>query len=128
MEHIVGLFADRSAAEGAVERLKTSGAAYEDHTIKEYDPSLKGWLERIFGMVEPLSAMQAEGVEHEDARWYADQMEKGRVMLLVRSEQGATTLGKILRDAGAELVRIYNFEQGRRVRTLADDIGAPAPR
>lgn len=128
MIYVIGLFADRPEAERGVSRLRAAGPSYADATIKEYDPSLKGWTERIFGMVEPLSTLQAEGVEHEDARWYADKMEQGYVMVVVRGEEAGQSLAKALRDAGAGFVRLYNFEGGRWSRTVLDEIGAPPPR
>jgi hypothetical protein len=128
LDYVIGIFAEHSQADHAIDNIKTASIPYFDHTIKEYDPSLKGWLERIFGMIEPLSTMQAESVDHEDARWYADQMEVGQILLVVRTEQSAPSIGKMFRDAGAGLVRLYNFEHGRWVRTLVDDISAPPPR
>jgi hypothetical protein len=128
LDYVIGIFAEHSQIDHAIDHIKTAHVPYLDHAIKEYDASLKGWLERIFGMIEPLSTMQAQGVGHEDARWYADQMEVGRILLVVRTEQAAPTIGKMLQEAGAELVRLYNFEHGRWVRTLVDDISAPPPR
>jgi hypothetical protein len=128
MIYVIGLFADRPDAERAVSGLRSAGPSSVDATIKEYDPSLKGWTERIFGMVEPLSTLQAEGVEHEDARWYADRMEQGYVMVVVRTDEAGQSLARTLRDAGAEFVRLYSFEEGRWVRTVLDEIGAPPPR
>jgi hypothetical protein len=128
MTYVVGLFHDRPAAQHAADRLNADGLSYVDHEIKEHEPSVKGWVERVFGMIEPLSTLQAEGVEHEDARWYADRMERGDALMVVRSEDAGQPIAKALRDDGAELVRIYSFESGRWVRTVVDEIGAPPPR
>jgi hypothetical protein len=128
MTYVIGLFPDRPQAERALSRLRATGLSYAGETIKAYDPSPKGWTERIFGMVEPLSTLQAEGVEHEDARWYADRMEQGHVMVVLGTEGAAPSLARVLRDAGAEFVRLYSVESGRWVRTVFDEIGAPPPR
>jgi hypothetical protein len=110
VEYVISLFSDNHGADQAVAALRHSGLSDSDYDLKtheEYTGTLKGWLERLFQMPEPLSGMEAEGVPHDDARWYAEQIEHGQTMLVVRAEQDAEPLVRILEQAGAHDIRRY---------------------
>jgi hypothetical protein len=108
VEYILSLFADARQAERAVETLRQAGFSeveYEIKTHTEYTRTLKGWLERLFAMPEPLSGMEAEGVPHDDARWYEDQIKNGDTLLVVRAGQKPSEITTILERAGAHHIR-----------------------
>ena len=110
MEYIISLFSEERGADQATAALRQAGLKDSDYDVKthaEYAGTLKGWLERLFQMPEPLSGMEAEGVPHDDARWYEDQIEHGHTMLVVRAEQDVAGLIKKLEQAGAHDIRRY---------------------
>jgi hypothetical protein len=110
MEYIISLFSDQQDADRAAAALRQLGLSDSDYDIKthaEYAGTLRGWLERLFQMPEPLSGMEAEGVPHDDARWYEDQIEHGQNMLVVRAIRDAARLIRTLEQAGAHDIRRY---------------------
>jgi hypothetical protein len=110
MEYIIGLFSDERGADQAAAALRHAGLRDSDFDVKthaEYTGTLKGWLERLFQMPEPLSGMEAEGVPHDDARWYEDQIEHGQTMLVVRAKRDAAGLISMLEQAGGHDIRRY---------------------
>ncbi len=110
MEYIISLFSDQREADGAAAALRQLGLGDSDYDVKthaEFTGTVKGWLERLFHMPEPLSGMEAEGVPHDDARWYEDQIEHGQTMLVVRAERDGARLVRTLEQAGAHDIRRY---------------------
>jgi hypothetical protein len=110
MEYIVSLFAEREQAAHAAEMLRTKGFSDDDYDVRapQETRTLKGWLERLFDMPEPLSGMEAEGVPHDASQWYEEQVEAGgQTLMVVRVEDGASEIAALLEHAGAHHVRRY---------------------
>ena len=110
MEYILSLFSDRQDADRAAGSLRHLGLSDSDYDVKthaEYAGTVKGWLERLFQMPEPLSGMEAEGVPHDDARWYEDQVEHGETMVVVRAGREGARVVATLTQAGAHDIRRY---------------------
>lgn len=110
VEYIISLFSEQRKADQAAAAFRHLGLSDSDYDVKshaEYTHTVKGWLERLFRMPEPLSGMEAEGVPHDDARWYEDQIEHGQTMLVVRTGRDADGLVRILEQAGAHDIRRY---------------------
>lgn len=110
MQYIVRLFADQGAAERAAEALRRNRYAERDYDVwspREATRTVKGWLEQIFGMPELLSGMEAEGLPHEDARVYEEQVQRGQTMVAVRAEQEPWQVAAILEQAGGHEIRCY---------------------
>jgi len=122
MEYVVGLFADRPSAEGAADAVTADGIAAADCTIKEHEQTMKGRFERVFDITEPLSTMEADGVSHEDAPWYEEQIDEGRVLLVVRTERDATRVAGLLRSRGADALRLYGWWGSRWVRRAIPEV------
>lgn len=110
MEYIISLFSNQREADRATAALRQLGLSDSDYDVKthaEYTGTVKGLLEQLFQMPEPLSGMEAEGVPHDDARWYEDQIVHGQTMLVVRAERDGARLVRALEQAGAHDIRRY---------------------
>jgi hypothetical protein len=111
MEYVLGLFSDEAAAEQAVGALRNFGLRDEDFHLRTHaraTKTLKGWAEWLFDMPEPLSGMEGEGLPHDDADWYEDQIEGGRAMVAVRTiDRRGKEIARLLRRVGGRDVRRY---------------------
>ncbi|HEV2358668.1 MAG TPA: hypothetical protein VGZ23_13835 [bacterium] len=84
--------------------------------------SVKGWLEWLFDVPEPLSGMEGEGLPHEDAHWYEDRIDAGETLVGVRTQdRRGAELAQTLRRTGGHSVGRYEKLAGGWTRFTGED-------
>jgi hypothetical protein len=111
MEYVIGLFADRHQAGESLEPLKAVAVPGDEYAVKDHETTVKGWLERLFDMQEPQATMEAHGLQRETSEWLDTQIESGRVMVAVRTNDPAV-VSRALSVAGASDIRRIAWAPG----------------
>ncbi len=112
MEYVIGLFAGRHKADASVAALKAAGVPADEYVVKDHEPTVKGWLERLFDMEEPQATMEAHGLQRETSEWLDRQIESGRTMVAVRTGD-SNLIRRVLADAGASDIRRIRWFPGQ---------------
>ena len=111
MEYVLGLFPSKEAAARGVDALKALGLGDDDYHMRTHEAatrSVKGWLEWLFDMPEPLSGKEAEGLPHEDAHQFEDRVHAGETLLAARArERSGAEVAGAMRRSGSHSVHRY---------------------
>lgn len=127
MEYVLGLFADKESSERVAEVLRQLGLDDDDFHIRTHSmatQTLKGWIEWLFGMPEPLSGMEGEGVPHDAAHWYEDRVDAGETMVAARTgNRRGVEIARALRRAGGHDIHRYEKRAEGWTRFTGEDTG-----
>jgi hypothetical protein len=70
MAYVIGTFEDRALAGSMIKDLKDMGLPEVEYAITDRTDTVKGWLQRLFGLGDDAAKLQSKGVPPDEAQWY----------------------------------------------------------
>ncbi len=115
MAYVLGLFPHRADADRAAAAIEQAEAPHASCRTSGPATRVGAWLAELAGGGHE-AGRAGGGLPPEDARWYEEEVRRGRVLLVARTEQDPARVAQMMRELGAADARAYGLAEGAWVR------------
>lgn len=103
---IIGVFTDRGAADAAIDQLQQAGFSSEQLSLSRREGDLAGRVRHLFSKLPGqegsiVDELKRLGVPEDEARYYQNELDAGRVIVTVQADGRQEDARGILESYGA---------------------------